>query len=285
MLDPAEPLAREPWLSVAELGGGQARDRILLAARLDEAAMKAAFADRMLREERLEPGADGRVRAKETLRLGRLAVEERVIANPPARLIQAALLDQVRREGLGGLGWGEAAMGLRARVAFLRSRDAAWPDLGDAALIERLADWLPPLVAGKSSLADVSDAALEQGLRGLIPWDLQRRLDIEAPPRWTAPTGSSVRIDYAAEGGPRIDIRVQELFGLDTHPTLAGGVPLTLALLSPAHRPIQLTKDLPGFWRGSWTDVRKSMRGRYPKHEWPEDPAAAEPTTRAKLLG
>jgi ATP-dependent helicase HrpB len=169
-------------------------------------------------------------------------------------------------------------------VVFLRARNDAWPDLSDAALSARLEEWLPPLLGGKAALNSVTDAALEQGLRALIPWDLQRRLDAEAPLRWTAPTGASARIDYAAEGGPRVDVRVQELFGLNVHPTV-GGVPLTLALLSPAHRPIQLTKDLPGFWAGSWAEVRKAMRGRYPKHAWPEDPANAQPTRRAKPRG
>jgi ATP-dependent helicase HrpB len=235
----------------------------------------------MRREERLETGADGRVRAKETLWLGRLAVEERLIVDPDPALIQAALLDQARREGPGALGWGEGAQALRARIAFLRQRDPAWPDLSDTALAQRLDDWLAPALAGKTTLKALSDAALEQALRNLIPWDLQRRLDADAPARWTAPTGSALRIDYAAEGGPRIDVRVQELYGLTVHPAV-GGAPLTLALLSPAHRPIQLTKDLPGFWAGAWADVRKEMRGRYPKHVWPEDPATAAPTTRAK---
>jgi ATP-dependent helicase HrpB len=280
-LDAAEALAREPWLAVAELGGATARDRILLAARLDERALKAEFGDRMTLEETLETGPGGALRAKETLRLGRLAVEERIIANPDPALIQAALLDEVRQKGIGSLRWGEASAALRARVGFLRAADPAWPDLGDEALAAGLADWLAPLLAGKTALAAINDAALEAALRGLIPYDLQRRLDAAAPARWTAPTGSSFAIDYAAEGGPRLDVRVQELFGLGVHPTV-GGVPLTLALLSPAHRPIQLTKDLPGFWNGSWADVRKDMRGRYPRHEWPEDPASTAPTRRAK---
>ena len=116
--------------------------------------------------------------------------------------------------------------------------------------------------------------------------DLRRRLDAEAPERFEAPTGSRFLIDYAADGGPRVDVRVQELFGLATHPTVGDGrTPLTLALLSPGHKPVQLTKDLPGFWKGSWADVRRDMRGRYPKHPWPEDPATAAPTRRAKPRG
>ncbi|MGA0600604.1 ATP-dependent helicase HrpB [Caulobacter sp. KR2-114] len=282
LLDPADRLARETWLAVAELGGGEARDRILLAARLDESALRAAFADQMVREEQLEAGPGGGLRAKETLRLGRLVVEERLIARPDRRLIEAALLDEVRRRGLEAVPFGEASNALRQRLAFLRAGDAAWPDLSDGTLLARLDDWLAPLLAGKSSLQALGDGALEGALRALAPWDVQRRLDTAAPARWTAPTGNSFRIDYAAEGGPRVDVRVQELFGLGQHPTVGAGVPLTLALLSPAHRPIQLTRDLPGFWKGSWSDVRKDMRGRYPKHPWPEDPAAAAPTTRAK---
>jgi ATP-dependent helicase HrpB len=146
--------------------------------------------------------------------------------------------------------------------------------------------WLGPLLAGKTRLSQVDGGELHTALRNLIPWALQTRLETEAPEAWTAPTGTRATIDYAAEGGPRIDIRVQELFGLNTHPNVAGGrVPLTLALLSPARRPIQTTRDLPGFWKGSWADVRKDMRGRYPRHPWPEDPAAAPPTTRVKPRG
>jgi ATP-dependent helicase HrpB len=282
MLDPADALARETWLAVAELGAGEARDRILLAARLDEGDLREAFADRLVREERLEVGPNGRLRAKETLRLGRLAVEERLIADPDPTLIRAALMDEVRRRGLDAIPWGEASLGLRKRAVFLRRADPDAPDLSDAALLARLPDWLEPLLVGRTELASLRDSDLAASLLALIPWDAQRRLDREAPARWTAPTGTTHAIDYAAEGGPRVDIRVQELFGLNQHPVIGPMTPLTLALLSPAQRPIQLTKDLPGFWRGSWNDVRKEMRGRYPKHAWPEDPAAAAPTLRAK---
>jgi ATP-dependent helicase HrpB len=281
LLDPAEALAREPWLAIAELGGGAARDRVLLAARLDEADLRAAFEGRFTREERLEEGPSG-LRARETLWLGKIAVEERIIAKPAPALIAEALLEDVRRRGVSALAWGEASAALRARAAFLRAADPAWPDLSEEALAARLDDWLAPMLPGRTSLAQLKDADLEAALRALIPWDLQRRLDAAAPRRFTAPTGNSFAIDYAAEGGPRVEVRVQELFGMAAHPTVGDGTPLTLALLSPAHRPIQLTKDLPGFWRGSWSDVRKDMRGRYPKHPWPEDPANATPTSRAK---
>ena len=279
-VDAATALAREPWLAVADLGGGSARDRILLAAHLDEGDLIAAFGDRMTREQSLVSGPNG-WRATEVVRLGALTLSERVIAQPDARLIATALMDQVRREGVGGLAWGSSSSSLRARTAFLRAHSPQWPDLSDTGLVGRLDEWLAPLLTGRTSLSTIADEALHQALRTLLTWDLARRLDVEAPPYWTAPTGSRLAIDYAAPGGPRVAARVQELYGLDVHPTV-GGAPLTLALLSPARRPIQLTHDLPGFWRGSWSDVRKEMRGRYPKHVWPENPAASTPTTRAK---
>jgi ATP-dependent helicase HrpB len=254
-LEPTDALAKERWLAVAELGGGGgAKDRILLAAPLEEAALREAFAGRLTVEERLEPE---RGRAKRLLKLGQLVIEERLVEADPA-LIRRARLDQVRREGFT---FDEATEVLRARAAFL-----GWPDLTDTVLMERLEEWF------------------EGDIRSLLPWDRMRQLDVDAPARFTAPTGSTFAIDYAAEGGPRVEVRVQELYGLGVHPTV-GGMPLTLALLSPAHRPIQVTKDLPGFWRGSWKEVKIEMKGRYPRHVWPDDPAAAAPTTRAKPRG
>ncbi|WP_369059472.1 ATP-dependent helicase HrpB [Caulobacter sp. 73W] len=285
-LEATDALAREKWLAVGELGGGDARDRILLAAPLDETALREAFADRLVAEDRLEPDAKGRVRARRLLRLGKLVVEERLIEKPDPAMIAKALMDKVRGEGLSALKFGEASDAFRAQAAFLRALDETWPDLSDAALVEQLDDWLAPLLAGKSSLSDLSDHALADALKTLVPWDVQRRMDAAAPSRWTAPTGNNFRIDYAAEGGPRVDVRVQELFGLSTHPAVGGGrVPLTLALLSPAHRPIQITKNLPGFWAGSWKAVKSEMKGRYPRHVWPDDPTNTAPTARAKPRG
>ncbi|HEY8617641.1 ATP-dependent helicase HrpB [Phenylobacterium sp.] len=283
-LEPTDALARETWLAVAELGGGERRDRILLAAPLDEPELLAAFEGQLVTEDRLEESGGGRLRAKRLTRLGRLVVREQVDDNPDPVLIAGALADRVRAEGPKILPWGAAAASLRERAAFLRARDDAWPDLSDEALAARLDEWLVPLLAGVRRLSDLKPDVLDGALRTLIPWDLQRRLEAEAPARWTAPTGNSFAIDYGAEGGPKVEVRVQEVYGLAEHPTV-GGVALTLSLLSPAHRPIQTTKDLPGFWRGSWKDVRSDMRGRYPRHVWPEDPAAADPTTRAKPRG
>lgn len=283
-LESTDALARETWLAVAELGGGDRRDRILLGAPLDEAELLAAFTGQLTTEDRLEESGGGRLRSLRLTRLGRLVVREQVDDNPDPTLIARALADRVRAEGVKVLPWGAAAESLRERLAFLRARDAAWPDLSDAALAGRLDDWLTPLLTGVRRLSDLRPDVLDGALRTLVPWDLQRRLEAEAPARWTAPTGNSFAVDYAAEGGPKVEVRVQEVYGLAEHPTV-GGVPLTLSLLSPAHRPIQTTRDLPGFWKGSWKDVRTDMRGRYPRHVWPEDPAAAAPTTRAKPRG
>ena len=230
----------------------------------------------------MEESPGGRIRVRRLTRLGRLALHESLDDNPPAEVVARALAARLRRAGLGALRWGAAATALRKRVAFLREQDAdTWPDLSDPALVAALDDWLTPLLHGLRGLADLTPDLLDGALRSLIPWDLQRRVEAELPTHWTAPTGNRAQIDYEAEGGPRVEIRVQEVFGLNEHPMVAGR-PLTLALLSPARRPIQLTQDLPGFWRGSWRDVRADMRGRYPRHPWPEDPSVADPTTRTK---
>jgi ATP-dependent helicase HrpB len=285
-VEPTDALARETWLAVAELGGGDRRDRILLAAPLDESEMLSAFANQLETEERLEESGGGRLRAKRLTRLGRLVVREQIDENPDPALIARALADRVRAEGAGVLPWGAGARSLRERIAFLRTFEPAWPDLSDAALTASVDDWLTPLLSGVRSLAAIKPDLLDGALRSLVPWDLQRKLEADAPPRWTAPTGNSFAIDYAADGGPRVDVRVQEVFGLAQHPAVAGGrAPLTISLLSPGHKPIQITQDLPGFWRGSWKDVRSDMRGRYPKHVWPEDPSTASPTARAKPRG
>lgn len=283
-VEPTDALAREKWLAIAELGGGDRRDRILLAAPVDEVELVGAFRGQLEVEERLEESGGGRLRTKRLTRLGRIVVREEIDENPDAGLLAKALADRVRAEGLERLPWGEAARSFRQRAGFLRANGEDWPDLSDAALLERLDDWLTPLLHGLRSLGALKPDVLDGAIRALAPWDQQRRLEALAPPRWTAPTGNSFAIDYGAEGGPRVDVRVQEVFGLGEHPRV-GGVPLTLSLLSPAHRPIQTTKDLPGFWRGSWKDVRSDMRGRYPKHVWPEDPASAAPTARAKPRG
>jgi len=274
-LDPAAPLAREAWLAVAEVAGIAARARILAAAPIAQATVEALFADRIASatEVRFDP-ATGGVRAAHGRRLGAILLSGGQDSRADPAAIEAALLEGVRRHGLGLLAWSEAAQSLRRRAAFARARDPSLPDLSDEALVARLDEWLPPLLAGKRRLADVE-------VEPPLGWDARRRVDRLAPSQFETPAGSRHPIDYAAEAGPTVTIRVQALFGLTEHPKVAD-VPLVLALTSPAGRPIQTTRDLPGFWRGSWAAVAREMRGRYPKHPWPEDPAAADPTLKTK---
>ena len=280
-LDPTDILAREPWLAVAELGGGDARDRIRLAVPVDPSALES----RIEVEDRLSREPSGRMTLRRIRRIGAIIVDEKIVGAPDRATITAALRAEVERDGLAGLRWGERASALRARLAFVAGLEDGWPDVSDAGLSAAREAWLWPLLETVQGLDRIDDGALEAGLRALIPWDRQRSLDALAPARLATPLGSTA-IDYAAEGGPRVDIRVQELFGTTTHPAVGGGrVPLTLALLSPARRPVQVTKDLPGFWAGSWAAVRSEMRGRYPRHPWPEDPTRAEATSRAKPRG
>jgi ATP-dependent helicase HrpB len=196
-------------------------------------------------------------------------------------------LSEVRRRGISRLPWSKDQDRLRKRLAYARDNGANdLPDLSDHALSESLEDWLAPFLAGLTSLAAIDAAVLGTALAAKLPYDATEKLEAIAPSHFTAPTGSRVPIDYGAAAGPTMSIRVQELFGLSEHPSVCNGrLPLLLELLSPAQRPIQITKDLPGFWAGSWSDVKADMKGRYPKHPWPDDPTSAEATRRVKPKG
>jgi ATP-dependent helicase HrpB len=174
-------------------------------------------------------------------------------------------------------------LGQRAQDACASAPYAGVAGLDDAELAEKLDLWLAPLLAGKRRLSDIDSGALHNAILGLIGWDGQQAIERLAPPHFTSPAGTTHAIDYAAEGGPMVELRVQALFGLAEHPVVgAGRTPLVLSLTSPAGRPIQTTRDLPGFWKGSWADVAKEMRGRYPKHNWPDDPTAAAASLKTK---
>jgi ATP-dependent helicase HrpB len=284
VLDPASPLARETWLAVAEVGGAASGARILSAAAIDEAMVETLFADRIETGAQLlfDPATRG-VTAKRGRRLGAITLSEGGDATADPDAIAAALVEGVRLHGLRLLPWSDSAKQLRTRAAFARSTEPDLADLSDEALLASLDEWLPPLVAGKRRLTDVDPGALSGTLEMLLGWEGKKALDRIGPASFTTPAGSTHPIDYEAEGGPTVTVRVQSLFGLSAHPAIAAGkVPLILSLTSPAGRPIQTTKDLPGFWAGSWKDVAKEMRGRYPKHPWPDDPARADPTLRTK---
>jgi ATP-dependent helicase HrpB len=284
-VDPASPLAREPFLAVAELAGTAAQGRILSAVPITLDEIEQRFSDRIAaREEIAFDAASASLRGRRSRRLGAIALSDQpmpVVANDDTA---QKLADGIVSLGIGRLPWTKSLQQWRDRVIFLRASEGVeWPDLSDTALAQTVNAWLTPALGAKTSLGDITADELNTAVRALLPWRLQRRLDAEAPTHFAAPTGSQVAIDYEAEGGPKIAIRVQELFGLDSHPAIAGGrVPLLIELLSPAHRPVQMTRDLPGFWRGSYAAVRAEMRGRYPKHPWPEDPIAAPATRRAK---
>jgi ATP-dependent helicase HrpB len=285
-LDAASPLASSQWLAVGEVAGHASGARILAAAAIDEQDVVHLFADRIetRHEGDFDPAA-GSVTPTRSRRLGAIRLSGGPDPSPDAHAIEAALVAGVREHGLALLPWDEQASQLRARAAFAHQFDDSIAALDDEMLVGRADDWLLPLLSGKRRLGDISPRALTSALEGILGYDGKRRLDRLAPAEFVSPAGSRHSIDYSAPAGPTVDVRAQALFGLATHPAVANGqVPLVLAITSPAGRPIQTTTDLPGFWAGSWRDVAKDMRGRYPKHPWPDDPASAAPTLRSKRV-
>lgn len=279
------PLTGADYLVVADLKGAARAGRIMSAAQIEEAELNRLAADRI--EEQLELSferASLSVRARRQRRLGALVLESGTVPLPNDPRVAGMLAEAIAAEGVGILPWSKAQQQLRARVGFLAKSDAAaWPNLSDDGLALTIEDWLVPFLTGKSSVKEITADDLGNGLKLLLDWSLRQTLDEQAPTHFTAPTGNNHAIAYDGEHAPSISLRVQELFGLNVHPAIDGGrLPLTLFLLSPAGRPIQVTRDLAGFWSGSWAGVRADLRGRYPKHPWPEDPANAEPTARAK---
>jgi ATP-dependent helicase HrpB len=291
-VDATDSLSKAPNLVVAEMTGKAANARIILAAPLDDATLDEIAGNRIISGEELIFDTSAlALRARRTRRLDALTLASETMPVPATEAATQALAEGIASVGIHHLSWSKPTLQWRDRIAFLRNAqsldtDNTWPDLSDSALAETITSWLAPFLIGKISVAAIGADILREALETLLPWELGRRLEQEAPTHFTAPTGSSVAVDYDVDGGPVLAIRVQELYGLKEHPALAGGrVPLTLHLLSPAHRPIQITKDLPGFWKGSWTSVKADMKGRYPRHSWPDDPASALPTAKAKPRG
>ncbi|MBM3652222.1 MAG: ATP-dependent helicase HrpB [Alphaproteobacteria bacterium] len=288
MLPVEDPLSRAPFLAVAEITGRAAQARVLAACALAADEVETIAADRIeTRDETIFDAASASLRRRAFRRLGAIRLSERNLAVEESKENARMLARGVAGLGVARLPWTKSQMQRRDRVAFLRRAEGdEWPDLSDAVLAADPDDWLAPFILGRASLADITAEDIEAALAQFLPYDLLRRLDAEAPAYFETPAGGRHALDYSAENGPILAVRVQELYGLSSHPTLARGrAPLTLELLSPAHRPIQTTRDLPSFWKGSWNEVKKEMRGRYPRHLWPDDPAAAQPTTRAKPRG
>ncbi|WP_338692896.1 ATP-dependent helicase HrpB [Bradyrhizobium sp. 26S5] len=281
-------LARLPYIAVAELTGTAASGRILLAAPITQDEIEQRFADQIetMEEVTFDRGAMA-LRARRRRSLHAITLSEAPMSLQPSAETARIFADGLIAAGLDRLPWSKHSKQWRDRIMFLRkAEDESWPDLSDTALAARAEDWLVPALYDKTALKDLSAGDLSDALMALLPWELRARLDREAPTHFEAPTGTQLAIDYEAEQGPTIAVRLQELFGLNIHPSIAkGAVPLVLELLSPAQRPVQVTRDLPGFWRGSYAAVRSDLRGRYPRHPWPEDPASAMPTRRVKPRG
>jgi ATP-dependent helicase HrpB len=281
-------LARAPYIAVGELTGTAASGRILLAAPITQEAIERHFADQIESTEEIsfDRGAMAlRARRKRTLHA--ISLSEAPMTLSPSAETARVFAEGLIAAGLDKLPWSKPLKQWRDRVTFLRRAEGeSWPDLSDAALAAQSEAWLVPALYEKTALKEFSAGDLSDAVMALLPWELRARLEREAPTHFEAPTGTMLAIDYEAEQGPTIAVRLQELFGLNTHPSIAkGAVPLVLELLSPAQRPVQVTRDLPGFWRGSYAAVRSDLRGRYPRHPWPEDPASAMPTRRVKPRG
>jgi ATP-dependent RNA helicase HrpB len=283
ILEP-QALAREEYLVAAELDGQARESRIFLGAPITLEEIETHFANAVVREDVL--GWDDAARAvtgRRRRRLGAIVLQDGPLPDPDPAAVARAMMEGVRREGVEHLPWTEPARRVRARLGFLHAIDAGWPDVSTEALTRDLDDWLAPRLAGARRWDQLERLDLGELLLDRLPWDFRAALEDWAPTHVEVPSGSRVPVDYSDPAAPVLAVRLQELFGLTETPTVARGrVPLTLHLLSPARRPVQVTRDLAGFWRTTYFEVRKDLKGRYPKHHWPDDPLRAEPTRHAK---
>jgi ATP-dependent helicase HrpB len=285
-LDP-QPLVREQYLVAAELDGKPRESRVLLATALTLEEIETHLANGIEEEDVIEwDAAACAVVSSRRVRLGALILREAPLRSPEPDRVAGALLEGIRRTGPHILPWNEASRRLQARLGFLHRLDSTWTDCSDAALLENLSAWLGPYIGGMRRLDDLGRLDLADLLLGRLRWDQRAELDEWAPSHIQVASGSRIQVDYADPEAPVLAVRLQELFGATETPRVGRGrVPVTLHLLSPAFRPVQVTRDLAGFWRTTYFDVRRDLRGRYPRHYWPDDPLQAEPTSRAKRRG
>lgn len=285
-LEDTGALTGSAYLGVADLDGRPPHARIYLAAPLEKADVERLFAEQIVREDVVAwDSVAGVVTARRRERLGAIVLRDASLRDTELDddLVARTLLSAIVSSNGVSLRWSEAARQLRERLAFLRRIDPSWPDVSEAVLSGSMEDWLLPRLSGLRRRSEVEQLDLAGMLLDLLSWEQRRELDQAAPTHVVVPTGSRIRVDYGDPDSPALAVRLQEMFGLAETPRVANGaVPLTLHLLSPARRPVQVTRDLAGFWRTSYFAVRKELRGRYPKHEWPEDPLNAAPTRRAK---
>lgn len=289
LLEPHCPLVREEFLVAADIDGAGDDSRMRSAAAVSLAELEQVLANRLTwREEVCWDGAAEAVTARRVRSLGALELESAALANPASQALTAAMLEGIRALGLTVLPWDEDNRQLQARVLSLRHwfPDDGWPDLSDTALLARLDEWLAPYLDGVTRRTHLARLDLTAALKAALGWELARRLDEAAPTHLTVPSGSRKRLHYEPGQPPVLAVKLQELFGLADTPRIAGGrVAVMLHLLSPAQRPIQVTQDLRGFWERTYAEVKKELKGRYPKHPWPDDPWSAVPTARAKPRG
>ncbi|RKP45856.1 ATP-dependent helicase HrpB [Cohnella endophytica] len=284
---PGQPLAHESWIVVADVDDAGTDSRIRLAATVSYELLAEHLQEAFAVENHLFWDSESKsVRGRARKKLGAILIEETPLHKPRADSVQQVLFEGIRAEGLGMLPWTKAARQLQERTVFTRHHDVSWPDLSDEALLGTLEHWLDGYVGGMKGRGDLQKLNLKDLLESMLSWDQRRELDKDAPTHWTVPSGSRIPIDYSDIDAPAVSVRLQELFGLPETPRIAGGrVPLTLHLLSPAQRPMQVTRDLASFWSNGYFEVRKDLKGRYPKHYWPDNPLEAEATRRAKPPG
>ncbi|MBB1198736.1 ATP-dependent helicase HrpB [Enterobacteriaceae bacterium 89] len=288
MLDADDALGRHEWLiTPLLLQGSQSPDaRILQAFPLEIDALVAQCPQLLSQSDTIEWDENqGTLKAWRRSRIGQLTVKVQPLAKPSEEELHQAMLNGIRDKGLGVLSWTPEAEQLRLRIACAARwlPEEAWPAVDDEALLTGLESWLLPHMTGVHSLKALKGLNMVQALQGLMPWPLRQRLDSELPSHYTVPTGSRIALRYDADNPPVLSVRMQEMFGEATTPTIAQGrVALVLELLSPAQRPLQITRDLSAFWAGTYREVQKEMKGRYPKHVWPDDPANTAPTRRTK---
>ena len=275
-----DPLARHDWLVAAELDGRAREATIYLAAPVNISDLEQDLSDHIHdTEEALWDDSRGTVVARGIRKLGELVLQEKPLARVDPELVQQGLTNAIRKRGLQSLPWTDDSRQWRARVRLLSETfpEDGWPDTSDAALLENLEHWLGPFLVGMNRWSDLARVDLLAALSSLLDYPAQQQLQALAPTHLSIPTGQRVRLDYTADNGPVLAVKLQALFGWTTTPAVAGGrVPVVIHLLSPAQRPLAVTSDLASFWRNAYPEVRKDMRGRYPKHPWPEDPFTAE---------
>ncbi|MEK3882279.1 ATP-dependent helicase HrpB [Paenibacillus sp. PL2-23] len=285
VLPELQPLSRFPYLVVCELDDGGSEGRIRLAAALEQQELEYALSAYLTREEAVEwDGGAGAVRARRRLRLGALILSESPLERPDPEQVADKLLFGIRQKGWGALPISKGASMLLSRMRLMRlSGNDDWPDVSEQALMDTLEQWLKPHIFGIRSLSELSRLSMGQIFAGMMSWKQTQDLDVEVPTHIQVPSGSRIPVDYSNPASPVLAVRLQELFGLKETPRLARGrLPVTLHLLSPSQRPVQVTQDLASFWEHTYFEVKKDLKGRYPKHYWPDNPYEATATNRAK---